>query len=293
MTYLDRVAAKEGPEGISYAPLSAMVDNNAVAAALKEHGYRFVAVTTGFGLTTPQTANPLLGNETVRARHSLTPYEGLALNLTPLEIFPQKEKTLYDNHRNELIEGFHDLADIPRLPFRKFVFTHILAPHPPFVFGPNGEHLKQERPFTISDGSDFMHRGKRSDYRRQYIGQLRYVNTLVLRAVDAIYHQSSVRPIILIQGDHGPRMFVDWSSLQRTDIRETYGNLSTFELPDGQAAQVFGDDITPVNSFRLLLDHLFDAGLPRLPDRSYYATLDRPYQFTDITDRLPRSLTSK
>jgi hypothetical protein len=43
-----------------------------------------------------------------------------------------------------------------------------------------------------------------------------------------------------------------------------------------------------VNTFRLIFDRYFDAGLPLLPDRSFTsASKFRPYDLTDITDRLP------
>ena len=87
-----------------------------------------------------------------------------------------------------------------------------------------------------------------------------------------------------MQGDHGPRQFLDWKSLKDTDVRETYGNLNAFELPDGAASKVFYPNISPVNSFRLLFDHVFSAQFPRLPDRSYYSTLDHPYDYTDVTN---------
>jgi hypothetical protein len=42
--------------------------------------------------------------------------------------------------------------------------------------------------------------------------------------------------------------------------------------------------ITPVNSFRLVLNDYFNAGLPLLPDRAYtFKNLTHLYDFTDIT----------
>ena len=46
--------------------------------------------------------------------------------------------------------------------------------------------------------------------------------------------------------------------------------------------------LSSMNTFRLIFDRYFDADLPLLPDRSYTsAGKFRPYDMTEITDRLP------
>jgi hypothetical protein len=45
--------------------------------------------------------------------------------------------------------------------------------------------------------------------------------------------------------------------------------------------------MTPVNTFRILFNCLFDTGLEMLPDRSYtYRDLTHLYDFIEVTDRL-------
>ena len=47
------------------------------------------------------------------------------------------------------------------------------------------------------------------------------------------------------------------------------------------------DDMTLVNTFPIVFDRYFDAGIPLLPDRSFTsARWRRPYDLTDITARL-------
>jgi len=48
------------------------------------------------------------------------------------------------------------------------------------------------------------------------------------------------------------------------------------------------DDITPVDTFRVILDQFFDAELPLLPDQSFFSTWSAPYRFVDVTDRASR-----
>lgn len=41
--------------------------------------------------------------------------------------------------------------------------------------------------------------------------------------------------------------------------------------------------ISPVNSFRVVLNTVFGAQLPLLPDRSFYSTWPELYRFIDVT----------
>ena len=286
MTYLDGVAPEVRARPRDVSPASAMVDRSAVAAFLRARGYRHVAISNDFPLTQVASADVLLKAEPPAATPRLTVFEGLLLNTTPLAAVPLAERSLYDRHRENIRTAFEHLSrTAPRLPGPKFVHAHIIAPHPPFVFGPNGEPVEPaNRPFTLGDGSDFTRRSTRDEYRRGYVGQVQYVNRRVLAAIDDILARSKRRPVIIVQGDHGPRMMMDWQDIRKTDLREPLANLNAFYLPDGKAADVFYDDITPVNSFRLLLNHCFGAHFERLSDRSYYSTLDKPYDFTDVTN---------
>ena len=287
MTYLDKVARAQGKESSDVFPLSQMVDKNAVAAFLRARGYRFVAITNDYSPTLVSSADVVLEGGPPPATR-LTPFEGLLLDKTPFAAFPRAQRSLYDQHRDLVRAAFAHLSDAPALPGPKFVYAHVLAPHPPFVFGARGEPVTPARPYTLGDGSDFTRRGgaaARADYRRGYVGQLQYVNRSVLAALDAIFARSARPPIVIVQGDHGSRMGMDWQDIRKTNLRESFANLSAFYLPDGAAAQVFYADISPVNAFRLLFNHQFGARFPRLPDRSYYATLQKPYQFTDVTDQ--------
>nr|CAA9218977.1 hypothetical protein AVDCRST_MAG63-562 [uncultured Armatimonadetes bacterium] len=281
MGYLDEVARRAGKTYRDLSEATARIDNNAVAAFLRARGYKFVYITTGTPLTHAGSADLILGE---RARKpGLNVFERLLSDTTPLAAVPRAEVSLYDEHRAYIQGAFEHLSGVPRLPYPKFVFAHILAPHAPFVLGARGEPLTPDRPFSLADASDFMRRSTRDEYRRGYIDQLRYVNTRVLRAIDDIYARSARRPIIIVQGDHGSRMLLDWQDVRKTNLREAFANLNAYSLPDHDAARFLYQDISPVNSFRLLLNRYFGADYKALPDRSYYSTLYRPYDFIDVT----------
>lgn len=89
-----------------------------------------------------------------------------------------------------------------------------------------------------------------------YIGQVIYINSLVLRMVDGILQSSDQNPIIVITADHG---------LNRPGIVKHY-ILSAFYLPNGGNEGLY-PSITPVNHFRYILDYYFDVDLGLLEDR--------------------------
>jgi hypothetical protein len=108
-------------------------------------------------------------------------------------------------------------------------------------------------------------------------------------AIDEILKKSPRPPIILIQGDHGPGSRLIRDSVDRTCLFERISILSAYYLPD--SALTIPPDISPVNSFRLVLDTYFGADLDLLPDRTYFSPQSWPYDFTDVTDKAETSCT--
>ncbi len=260
--------------------LRRMVDDNPIAAYLRKRGYHYINVWSGLEESRVTTADLVLNNQP-----DLSTLEGNMLGNTVMGASSTYEKKRYNEHRKRLLGGFNGLEKVAELPYPKFVFTHILAPHPPFVFGPNGEAIDPKGPLNLADASDLLQEITRAEYSRGYVAQLQYVNARVLEAVDTILRQSKHRPIIIIQGDHGSRMNLDWESLARTDLREPFSILNAYYVPD-KVRRDLPDNVTPVNSFRIVLSDVFGAKYPPLPERNYYSTESHPYAFVDVTQRL-------
>ncbi len=259
-----------------------MLDNSAVAEFLRKLDYKYVYVWTNGETTRVKTADVVLGNES-----KVSNLDAEAFSMTPLSDNPAVLRRTYDEARANLSYGFDNLDDPAEMKGRKFVLAHILAPHPPFVFGPNGEAVNS---FSGQgeDASMLLRSMSRDEYRQGYIGQLQYVNRRVLEAIDSILAKSKRRPIIILQGDHGSRMSLDWDRLDKTDVREPFSILNAYLVPDSVRAKLY-PKISPVNSFRILLSEKFGAALPTLPDQTFYSSVDNPGVFTEVTQQLARA----
>lgn len=112
-----------------------------------------------------------------------------------------------------------------------------------------------------------------------------YVNKRLLPAIDAILPQSPEPPIIILQADHGPGLLLDWEEPANTYFRERLAIFNAIRLPEGESAG-FYDEMTPVNTFRLIFNHSFGTELEPLEDKSYFSTWPQPYVFIDVTDEV-------
>jgi hypothetical protein len=175
--------------------------------------------------------------------------------------------------RKNVLGDFDKLAATPRLDGKKFVFAHIVSPHPPYVFGPNGESVGP----TVSRFSFNVYLTPWDD-STGYVNQVRFVNKKVIETVDVILKESRIPPIIIVQGDHGPNLALERSAKERAGMRI----LNMYLLPGRASAGIY-QTITPVNTFRLLFNEYFGAKYPLLPDRCYFSLFERPTDFSDVT----------
>ena len=122
-----------------------------------------------------------------------------------------------------------------------------------------------------------------SDYISRYRDQLAFLNTKLLKAVDAILENSSTPPIVVLQGDHGSRAYADLDRPEASYFKENLAILNAYHLP-GTAHDRLYPTISPVNTFRLIFKSYFDAELDLLPDVSAWTTWRRPYRFLSFEE---------
>ncbi|HUG33441.1 MAG TPA: sulfatase-like hydrolase/transferase [Anaerolineales bacterium] len=248
--YLDALGATNDAERI------ALLKHSAVRTEFESRGYTIVAFPTGWSMTewTDADIYPDFG----RSFTTLTEFETLYLDTTMLRVATDYDRlnsktTPYSNARRLRVLAMIDtLKEIPTREGNYFVFAHFVIPHPPYSFGADGEWLEINADTASYD-----------EIKDAYLNQVEYINGEMLRIVDAIQARSEA--VIIIQGDHGPPPDLTNDPAIKMPI------LNAYYLPGADADQGLYPSISPVNSFRVVLNRYFEAELPLLEDRSYFA----------------------
>lgn len=225
-------------------------------------------------------------------------FEYKLIGLTPI---PELMNTLqlsfgsYTRHRERINYAFDAVEETMKNGWKApvFVYAHILAPHPPFVFGPNGESVQPSRPFSTEDANVFYSEGgTQEEYIKGYREQVQYINKRLLRLVNGILSRKNDFSVIILQGDHGPRSMTNLSDIKKTNLKEAYSILNAYYLPGNGNAALY-ESITPVNTFRLILDLYFGQSYGLLEDRSYYYNILLSPAIVDITEEADMDVSRK
>jgi len=274
--YLDAYAATLGKESQNRDPLYNAIDHSRLRQALEQAGYTFVDVNSG---------NPI--TQIKDAPYYLTPSRSLLVNYFEREILAGSiigtvvESDITEQYRARLLNEFELGADLSWIASPKFVFIHIVAPHPPFVFEAKGNPVTPPE-LVMRDGSRYP--GTREDYLKGYREQLLFINHQLEFMIDSILSHSATPPVIVLQADHGPGAYLDWSSADNSCIIERTAILNAYLLPEVNE-DVLYPEITPVNTFRLVLNTYLGTDYPLLKDSTYMPTWDMPYDFIDVTEK--------
>jgi hypothetical protein len=265
--------------------MAPFIDHSRLRALLEAQGYQTISLSTNWTITDNVTTDRYLHPFPVM----LTDFEGFVMDFTPLQsvgplISGFASVPTPESHRRIVQYAFATLADLPRRPGPKFVFAHIISPHPPFVFDRDGRPLDSPHLFTFQDANEFP--GSLAEYRQRYVEQVQFVNLQLQKTIDAILSESATPPIIILQADHGSGLLTDLTSSENTCVRERFSTFAAYYLPD-LSPDVIPPDISTVNLFRIILNEYFEAQLPLLEGKQYfYEDTQAYYNFEDVTGRL-------
>jgi hypothetical protein len=291
LNYLNFAEDAAGSYSTNYLPLMDLIQHNQARTLLEQAGYTTVAISSDYSFTDWKDADRYL----FPFKHDLNELErffygssALGAFYDPEYPFTQSLRSIlpipsYGTRREKIRFAFSQLKQVPSIAGPKFVFAHLIAPHPPFVFDAEGNSVDMQRPYNPGDGEGF--RGSFEEYGSLYSQQLQFVNSQILDSIRAILQGSSRPPVIIIQGDHGSGSLLNNSSVEESCMYERSSILNAYYMPEGKT-DILYPEITPVNSFRVIFNTYFGAEYPLLPDRTYYTPFVNPYDFVEITDRI-------
>lgn len=266
--YINNINENLTPDNTDRTPLWDLVKHSLVAEKFRNMGYKVRSFETGFDFTQINPADTFY----ITPRRGFNDFENfllkttMAIILDDAGLFSRFQLTEEDYKYGRILFTLNTLEEIPQLVGPDFVFVHLLVPHQPFVFGPDGEQLVVQKTGSNND-EYYTDENYVSGYRNQAI----FISNRITQVAEKIIESSSTPPIIIIQGDHSPSHFSDVDRM---------GILNAYYFPEGQPG--FYSKITPVNTFRLLFSSYFDAGYPLLEDMSYYSSYPNAYQYEEI-----------
>jgi len=263
--YIDALSDRFTPGTDDRTGLDALIKHGAVRESLEKSGYKTVAFATGFIATEWTDADYFLGPQQTVGK--LNEFEYLLMETTFARLIQDGGRLGKQNSGSELFRertlfALDRLDDLSYIKGPKFVFLHLIVPHPPYVFGPTGGPIESSAAGTTKSEQEGIR------YRDQAI----YISNRMKEIVPKIIASSTTPPIIVIQGDHGPTI--------PSSPQHRMKNLNVYYLPDADAPVY--STITPVNTFRIIFNTYFGQNLPLLEDVSLYSNYDDPFLLRPI-----------
>lgn len=283
MQYWDSISPNM-QEAVYWWLVEPVMDRSRLRASLESIGYEYVAIASDWGITNNPTAGLYLKPYPI----ILSDYENYFLSATPLKFLHaplQKIAPVVDDevHRTYIWYTLETLKNAPSLPGPKFVFAHIIVPHPPFVFDAGGNPLDSGAGFTFDSPDSSMF--SKAEYKARYADQVRFINDRMREVIRALLDDSPIPPIIIIQADHGSALYVDFDDLEGSCMKERFSNFAAYYLP-GRPDDIIPPDISAVNIFRIVLDEYFGARLGLLENRQYFMNGFYLFDQQDVTGRV-------
>ncbi len=285
LEYHDELAQKYADNKRYMHPLNEKLNNNKVINYLKEFDYEFNYY---------QTSD--LNFLQINNADAVYYMRGMGMNilhdhLYNMTIFPLLFKDHFfpiknrlQIHRKRLLYTMEKVESTSKLTGPFFDLIHILCPHRPFVFDRDGNFRDPAMNYSGLLTGDINIRNN-EEYKNNYCDQLLYLSMRVLRMVDRILDNSQNPPIIILQADHGPSSEMDNFGpidTNTSNFKERMGILNAYFFPDQNYSTLYSS-ITPVNTFRVILNQYFDGNFEFLPDSVYFSNLRKIYNFKNVT----------
>ena len=271
MEYINYLSKKLGKKSKDTKLANEIFWNNKVMKYLKNKGYKTVHFKSGW-MATDYNANAdfNLGQKDYFDDFSITFLQTTLLN-------PFIGKILKTGYRENILNTFDKLANIDDIKEPKFVFAHIVSPHPPYAFDEYGN----ANDFSKLD-NDWS-----NDSKKEYIGQLKFTNYKTKILIEQLLKKKKETEIIL-QSEHGSAFMghdKDWNHPENALIRERSLILNAIFLNNENIKGLYAE-ISSVNTFRVVFNNIFNEKFQILNDSTYFSSYESPYNFINVTDKL-------
>jgi hypothetical protein len=273
-----------GPEYIFGVLLSDLIHKSAVQTLLAELGYKSVGFATGYGKTELFDADyvftPEMGQmDQMSIRVGINSFESMLIENSAfkilLDIENLKTTTAYEYinarmqlpffvQREMILSIFDNVKTISGIDEPKFVFIHLLSPHPPYKFGPDGGPLEHNTSFSLDENDD----RDVANTIKLYTDELTYLNTRLEETIDYLFENSTRSVIIILQSDHGNHPSFEGPDRTEREVRDRIKILNAYYVPEVCKRQLY-PEISPVNSFRVLFNCLFGTQFELLNDQTF------------------------
>lgn len=223
--------------------LDSLVTHNRVQSLLKQAGYNMFSYSIfDFGLMKGRS----FGVSTAR-KYDLSFFSLISKGFNKYFSNPDNDKYYFNCYKYNIgaftyLDSIRRIRDTP-----KFTIIHSLAAHSPFVLDSLGNFEPEQNinPKRI---------------RAKYVKSVKYLNNNLVAQIRNILNQPGGKPIIIIQGDHGSHL---------VNISETSSIFSAYYFPPEFDIKL-ARDISPVNSFRVTLDKIFNMNHRLLENNNYH-----------------------
>lgn len=245
--------------------LKRLIEENTVAGSLKRLGYTIHWYPSGYYFTDRCSfADSYLGDHPI-----LSPFETTFL-MTTLARPALDFRMFVSRGRLEAFEA--SIVEVANGTGPKFIFAHLLSPHPPYLFDGDGKPVSR----SVARQSVFWDQ-RLPDGRFAYIEQIRYLNTMMLKLSDQLLRHSTRKSIVILLGDHGPYLSTEGSAEKKLSakwVSTRYPILLAVRFPQ-ERPSFLRQEISPVNLFRMVFDVYFGTRLGQLPEKRFMTGDDK------------------
>jgi hypothetical protein len=186
-----------------------------------------------------------------------------------IKYFMEQQQT--DIKRDIVRCAFNELSEIAlQSNGPTYVFSHLYVPHPPFIFGPNGENVRPDHR-EISGLMSW-------ENPQGYVNQLIYATSEISVVITTIV-ENDPNAIIILQGDTGTLTGIYHPDKKITinELYQSHSILYAVRIPDVNNFENF----MPVNTYRIIFNNYFDMNYEYLEQHVYVPNENNTWK--DIT----------